>query len=595
MRSAGSTADSDAAPGDRRPRRLGRRRADRGHRPQPRTATGSCGSAGCPTTSGSRCCGGRRRWCSPRVYEGFGLPPLDAMATGHPVVATAAGAMPEVVGDAAAARAAGRRRRAGRRHRRGARPTPIWPSDLRRRGRERVARFAWDDTADRLVALYRPPRPDLAGRRCARVRSSAYAGARFGRGGSRQMKSLVTGAAGFVGRHLVAHLEACGDDDRRASTARTGPTCSTPTALDPLPRGRAARRRVPPRPGGATSADRGASRSAAFRANAEGTLNVLAGVPGRRRRPRVLSVSSADVYGKVSLERAPDRRGRAPAAGDARTRPARSPPTTSGCRPTSATASTCVRVRAFNHLGPGQTNRFVAPAIAERIAVNELDGGEVVPVGNLTPRRDFTDVRDVVRAYRLLIEHGEPARPTTCAPATTSPSASWPTGCVAMAAAPDAPRGATRTCSARSTMPVLRGDSTKLHKATGWIPEIALEQTLADLLAEWRDPGRRLSALGSAAALVGEPRRRPPLRVGHRVALAGVVRLSARKPRRRLATASSTALGLPGRQVLEPAQVVRRAGRAAARPRCSGRRPPAADRPWPRGSRCPPPARAARP
>ena len=67
-----------------------------------------------------------------------------------------------------------------------------------------------------------------------------------------------------------------------------------------------------------------------------------------------------------------------------------------------------MRVRAFNHLGPGQTNRFVAPALAERIALNELEGGDEVPVGNLTPRRDFTDVRDVVRAYRLLIEHGEP-------------------------------------------------------------------------------------------------------------------------------------------------------------------------------------------
>ena len=66
-----------------------------------------------------------------------------------------------------------------------------------------------------------------------------------------------------------------------------------------------------------------------------------------------------------------------------------------------------MRVRAFNHLGPGQTNRFVAPALAERIALNELEGREVVPVGNLTPRRDFTDVRDVVRAYRLLAEHGE--------------------------------------------------------------------------------------------------------------------------------------------------------------------------------------------
>src|SRR5207247_926016 len=67
-----------------------------------------------------------------------------------------------------------------------------------------------------------------------------------------------------------------------------------------------------------------------------------------------------------------------------------------------------IRVRAFNHLGPGQSERFVAPAVAARIARNEQSGGDVVPVGNLTPRRDFTDVRDVVRAYRLLIVHGEP-------------------------------------------------------------------------------------------------------------------------------------------------------------------------------------------
>ncbi|MCB0962834.1 MAG: NAD-dependent epimerase/dehydratase family protein, partial [Acidimicrobiales bacterium] len=73
-----------------------------------------------------------------------------------------------------------------------------------------------------------------------------------------------------------------------------------------------------------------------------------------------------------------------------------------------------LRVRAFNHLGPGQTDKFVAPALASRIARAELegspaDGGEVVlPVGDLSARRDFTDVRDVVRAYRLLMRDGEP-------------------------------------------------------------------------------------------------------------------------------------------------------------------------------------------
>ena len=67
-----------------------------------------------------------------------------------------------------------------------------------------------------------------------------------------------------------------------------------------------------------------------------------------------------------------------------------------------------IRVRAFNHLGPGQATAFVAPALTQRIALNERDGSDVVPVGNLTPRRDITDVRDVVQAYRLLMVHGEP-------------------------------------------------------------------------------------------------------------------------------------------------------------------------------------------
>ena len=55
----------------------------------------------------------------------------------------------------------------------------------------------------------------------------------------------------------------------------------------------------------------------------------------------------------------------------------------------------------------GQSDRFVAPALARRIARNELSGGRLVPVGNLSTRRDFTDVRDVARAYRLVMESGD--------------------------------------------------------------------------------------------------------------------------------------------------------------------------------------------
>jgi glycosyltransferase involved in cell wall biosynthesis len=90
----------------------------------------------------------------PSIYEGFGLPPLDAMATGTPVVATAVGAVPEVVGEAAVLVPPGDADAlAGAIDDLLARPDRA--EALRRRGHQRVAAFDWDDTADRLVTLYR--------------------------------------------------------------------------------------------------------------------------------------------------------------------------------------------------------------------------------------------------------------------------------------------------------------------------------------------------------------------------------------------------------------------------------------------------------
>ncbi len=259
----------------------------------------------------------------------------------------------------------------------------------------------------------------------------------------------------------------------------------------------------------------------------------------------MLSVSSADVYGTVTLSELPIDRGRAAAAGDARTRRARSPPTTSALQAHLGYGLDVIRVRAFNHLGPGQTNHFVAPAIAERIARNELDGTEVVPVGNLTPRRDFTDVRDVVRAYRLLIEHGEAGEAyNVCSGVDLAISELADRLRVDGRATRCASRR-TRPSSARSTMPVLRGDPTKLHKATGWEPEIPWSQTLSRpagrVARRGSGPepapsrGRRASptdaasrhrvALAPVAGLVGqEAERRPPPRRARRSAAAGVDR-----------------------------------------------------------------------
>jgi GDP-4-dehydro-6-deoxy-D-mannose reductase len=295
------------------------------------------------------------------------------------------------------------------------------------------------------------------------------------------MKALVTGASGFVGGHLIAHLESMGDTvvgiDRHADD---------PDLLDP---DRLTERIAEVEPevvyhlGGWS--DVGASWShpvETFRVNAEGTLNLLLATRGVARR--VVVVTSADVYGKVSLSELP-------LTEESLLRPV-TPYAASkiaadylGLQAWLGFGIEVVRVRAFNHLGPGQTNKFVCPAIAERIAINELEGGEVVPVGNLTPRRDFTDVRDVVRAYRLLTEHGEPGEAYNVCSGHDIAISELADRLVTMAERPmrleDDP-----SLHRPVEVPVLRGDFTKLHKDTGWQPEIPLDQTLRDVLDEWR-------------------------------------------------------------------------------------------------------------
>jgi GDP-4-dehydro-6-deoxy-D-mannose reductase len=295
------------------------------------------------------------------------------------------------------------------------------------------------------------------------------------------MKALVTGASGFVGRHLTRHLEQSGDEvigiDRHVGDPDLLDLAGlTDRVVDLAPD-------VVYHLGGWS--DVGASWTHpvdTFRVNAEGTLNLL--LACRQVVRRVVVVTSADVYGKVSLSELP-------LTEESTLRPV-TPYAASkiaadylGLQAWLGFGTEVVRVRAFNHLGPGQTSRFVCPALAERIAINELEGREVVPVGNLTPRRDFTDVRDVVRAYRLLADHGEPGEAYNVCSGHDIAISDLADRLVAMADRPmrleDDP-----SLHRPVEVPVLRGDYTKLNKDTGWHPEIPLDQTLRDVLDEWR-------------------------------------------------------------------------------------------------------------
>ena len=122
---------------------------------------------------------------------------------------------------------------------------------------------------------------------------------------------------------------------------------------------------------------------------------------------RVVAVASADVYGRVAADQLPIDEG-CPLRPHSPYGASKAAADVISLQTFLAHGLGVIRARPFNHLGPGQSDRFVASALASRIARNEVDGGDEVPIGDLTPRRDFTDVRDVVRAYRLLVQHGEP-------------------------------------------------------------------------------------------------------------------------------------------------------------------------------------------
>ena len=305
------------------------------------------------------------------------------------------------------------------------------------------------------------------------------------------MRALITGVSGFVGRHLRAHLQEMGDDvfgcDREDGSVDINVLESVHEILEQV------RPEVVYHLAGWS--DVGGSWAApveVFRANAEGTLNVLLAAAATGVE-RVVAVSSADVYGVVSEDQLPITEA-------------------SPLRPVTPYAASKVaadylalqawlgsklpvlRVRAFNHLGPGQTPKFVAPALAERIARNELDGGTVVPVGNLSARRDFTDVRDVVRAYRLMAERGEPGEAYNVCSGHDVSIQQLAEQLLEMSRQPMELKHDPEL-ERPVDVPVLRGDATKLRSATGWAPQIPLDQTLRDLLDDMRG---RVSATGGS-------------------------------------------------------------------------------------------------
>jgi GDP-4-dehydro-6-deoxy-D-mannose reductase len=143
-------------------------------------------------------------------------------------------------------------------------------------------------------------------------------------------------------------------------------------------------------------------------------------------------------------------------------------------------------VRPFNHAGPRQSPAYVTSSFARQIA--EIEAGlrePVLSVGNLETRRDITDVRDTVRAYRMLLQHGRPARPYNVCSGQAYRVRDLLDALVGLShrtidlvVDPSRLRPGDR--------PVIAGDRSRISAETGWTPEIPIQRTLDDLLTYWR-------------------------------------------------------------------------------------------------------------
>jgi GDP-4-dehydro-6-deoxy-D-mannose reductase len=293
------------------------------------------------------------------------------------------------------------------------------------------------------------------------------------------MRALITGGKGFVGQWLAAHLKACDDDvtviDIETDVAdgaalRRVMTEVAPDAVYHL----AAMTHV---------GESWENPSQVLRVNVLGTAEILAAARTLESSVRVLVVSSAEVYGVVTPEQLPLRE-------DTPTKPA-SPYAASKLAAEAVALQAwrgfgqpVVVVRPFNHIGPGQSPNFFVPALAKRIVEARRSGARSLPVGNLTTRRDFTDVRDVVVAYRLLVERGVSGTVYNVCSGRDVAMSEVARELLELS-------GAALTLETDPSLlrpvdvPVLRGSAELLTSATGWEPRIPLATTLADVLASW--------------------------------------------------------------------------------------------------------------
>lgn len=291
------------------------------------------------------------------------------------------------------------------------------------------------------------------------------------------MRVLVTGSRGFVGPWLMAHLAQCGDevlelpeetDVTDAPALAQAVSEAAPDAVYHL------------------AAQSSVSRSwqdpaGTFAVNALGTVNVCAAASALARKPRVLLVSSSEVYGKVQPDDLPvgEDKPLAPTTPYAASKAAAE---LVGLQGWLGRGLPVVRARAFNHTGPGQALGFVVPDLATQVLKAAQEGLAEVTTGNLEVSRDISDVRDVVKAYRQLVQAGEAGEAYNVCRGESVVLSQLLHRLMELVGV-DIPVRLDPARARPADVPVQVGDPGKLARLSGWKAEIPLDQTLSDVLA----------------------------------------------------------------------------------------------------------------
>ncbi|HUW69824.1 MAG TPA: GDP-mannose 4,6-dehydratase [bacterium] len=307
------------------------------------------------------------------------------------------------------------------------------------------------------------------------------------------MRVLIVGASGFVGKHLIDNLLADGHDVHACGVE---PALSIPavppghqhSGIDLLDSGSLRRLLEAARPEWIVhlAAQSSVARSwenpvPTMRINIEGTINLLDAVRHLEMRPRILLVGSSEEYGKVEEAENPIAETRHPAP--------MNPYAVSkyaqeqlGILYAKAYGMDIILTRSFNHFGPGQGRGFVVPDFCAQIVDIERGLSEpVIRVGNLDVYRDFTDVRDVVDAYRALLHKGVSGEVYNvgsgndyCIRQILVDLLHLSLKKISYEVSPDKMRPVENIR--------IQADIGKINTSTGWIPKIGIDATLRDSL-----------------------------------------------------------------------------------------------------------------